>query len=88
MGDLLRASLANGSKFSEPYKATKLWLEAVAIFRRGVPLGKHRKQWKSYENCFIAQEAITWYQSQLQVAFDPAITRKQTWTLLQKFYKA
>ncbi|CAG7818858.1 unnamed protein product, partial [Allacma fusca] len=26
--------------------------------------------------------------SQLQVAFDPAITRKQTWTLLQKFYKA
>ena len=53
-----------------------------------MPLGKHRKHLKTYENCFTAQDAITWFQSQLQIAFDPSITRKQTLTLLQKFYKA
>lgn len=53
-----------------------------------MPLGKRRSYWKSYEDCFVAQDAITWFHKQLQERFERDISRKQTLQLLQKFFKS
>ncbi|CAL8088665.1 unnamed protein product [Orchesella dallaii] len=85
---MLRGNLTRSTSLREPYRATKLWLEAVAIFRKGVPLAKHRNYFKSYDDCFVAQDAIGWFHKQLQQHFDNGISRKQALQLLQKFYKS
>lgn len=60
----------------------------MKTFRNGVKLGRHRSLLRHYDNCFVAQEAITWFSSELRSKFDGTISRKQTLHLLQKFYKA
>lgn len=62
----------------------------VQIFRTGIPLKRHRRHIKTYENCFTGSEAVTWLLRTLKrnPNFDPGITKEQTIQLLNKFFKA
>ncbi|XP_021939374.1 DEP domain-containing protein 1A-like isoform X1 [Zootermopsis nevadensis] len=73
-----------------PYKATKMWNEMVETFRNGIPLKRHRRHIKVYDNCFTGQEAVNWFQSVLQnnLHLGSIVTREQTVQLLNKFLKA
>ncbi|KAJ9582988.1 hypothetical protein L9F63_022673 [Diploptera punctata] len=77
-------------KIYGPYKATKLWNEMVELFRSGIPLKKHRRHIKIYENCFTGQEAANWFQTVLKnnPSVGSSITKEQTIQLLNKFLKA
>ncbi|XP_032780298.2 DEP domain-containing protein 1B isoform X1 [Daphnia magna] len=73
-----------------PYRATRLWNEALRIFNNGVPQKRHWRQLKQYENCFTATEATNWLHSQLKENshFGPSVSKEQTQQLLCKFLKA
>jgi hypothetical protein len=62
----------------------------VETFRNGIPLKRHRRHIKVYDNCFTGQEAVNWFQSVLQNCFHRgnSVTREQTIQLLNKFLKA
>ncbi|XP_073400865.1 DEP domain-containing protein 1A [Dendrobates tinctorius] len=72
-----------------PYRATKLWNEVTKYFRAGMPLKKHRQNFKTYGNCFTASEAIDWLHHHLRnnSNFGSDVTRQQTIQLLRKFLK-
>jgi len=73
-----------------PYRATRLWNEAIRIFNNGMPRKRHWRQLKHHENCFTASEATSWLHSQLKVNlhFGPTVTKDQIQQLLCKFLKA
>ncbi|XP_076441420.1 DEP domain-containing protein 1A-like [Babylonia areolata] len=73
-----------------PYKATKLWNDAVTAFRQGVPRGKHRRFMRTAEDCFLGSTAVDWLMEYLkkQKDFGSDVTRQQTTHLLNKFYRA
>ncbi|XP_057374613.1 DEP domain-containing protein 1B-like isoform X3 [Daphnia carinata] len=73
-----------------PYRATRLWNEALRIFNNGVPQKRHWRQLKQYDNCFTATEATNWLHSQLKENshFGPSVSKEQTQQLLSKFLKA
>lgn len=73
-----------------PYRATKLWNDVIRTFRTSIPVGRHRRHMRNYENCFTATEAIDWLFSYLgkNPEFGPEVTRVQTLQLLRKFYKS
>ncbi|XP_067122366.1 DEP domain-containing protein 1A-like isoform X1 [Centruroides vittatus] len=77
-------------KRGAPYRATRMWNEVVVAFRSGMPLRKHRRHMRSFENCFSASEAVDWLHNFLRRnhSFGPDVTRQQTVQLLQKFMKA
>jgi hypothetical protein len=66
------------------------WNEMVETFQNGIPLKRHRRHIKVYDNCFTGQEAINWFQSILQnnLHLGNIVTREQTIQLLNKFLKA
>ncbi|XP_027729786.1 DEP domain-containing protein 1A isoform X2 [Vombatus ursinus] len=72
-----------------PYRATKLWNEVTTCFRAGMPLRKHRQNFKKHGNCFTACEAVDWLYELLRSNsnFGPEVTRQQTVQLLRKFLK-
>ncbi|XP_065569132.1 DEP domain-containing protein 1B-like isoform X4 [Artemia franciscana] len=76
--------------FNGPYRATRLWNEAIRTFRNGMPVSRHWRQFRSYDACFGASEAVDWLHTQLRENphFGPSVTKQQTIQLLQKFYKA
>ncbi|KAL1439424.1 hypothetical protein MTO96_010241 [Rhipicephalus appendiculatus] len=69
------------------YRATRLWNSVIRSFRDGMPKGKHRRHMRTFDNCFVASDAISWLHEHLQgdPNFGPAVTRHQTMQLLQKF---
>ncbi|XP_037527583.1 DEP domain-containing protein 1B [Rhipicephalus sanguineus] len=69
------------------YRATRLWNSVIRSFRDGMPKGKHRRHMRTFDNCFVASDAISWLHEHLQgdPNFGPAVTRHQTTQLLQKF---
>ena len=71
------------------YRATRLWNTIVRSLHDGIPLKKHRKNLRSYEDCFTANEAIEWLQRQLQQNpnFESDVSREQTLMLLQKLLR-
>ncbi|XP_024909952.1 DEP domain-containing protein 1A isoform X2 [Cynoglossus semilaevis] len=72
-----------------PYRATKLWNEVTRLFRTGMPLRKHRQNFRNYSSCFTSSAAVDWLH-QLLVSnsnFGPDVTRQQTVQLLKKFLK-
>ncbi|KAF6018784.1 DEPDC1 [Bugula neritina] len=73
-----------------PYKATKLWNDIIRIFRAGMPIGRHWKQLRPYDDCFVASEAVDWLFEVLQHRHDssPKLTRSQVLKLLQKFHRS
>ncbi|XP_041862850.1 DEP domain-containing protein 1A isoform X1 [Melanotaenia boesemani] len=72
-----------------PYRATKLWNEVTRLFRAGMPLRKHRQNFRHYASCFTASAAVDWLHQLLQnnSNFGPDVTRQQTVQLLKKFLK-
>ncbi|XP_071983473.1 DEP domain-containing protein 1A isoform X2 [Engystomops pustulosus] len=72
-----------------PYRATKLWNEVTKYFRAGMPLKRHRQNFKTYGNCFAASEAVDWLHHLLRnnSNFGSDVTRQQTIQLLRKFLK-
>ncbi|XP_077549113.1 DEP domain-containing protein 1A-like [Haemaphysalis longicornis] len=69
------------------YRATRLWNNVIRSFRNGMPNGKHRRHMRTFDNCFVASEAVSWLHEHLQgdPDFGPGVTRLQTMQLLQKF---
>ncbi|XP_075901590.1 DEP domain-containing protein 1A isoform X2 [Nelusetta ayraudi] len=72
-----------------PYRATKLWNEVTRLFRAGMPLRKHRQNFRHYASCFTASAAVDWLHELLcsNSNFGPEVTRQQTVQLLKKFLK-
>ncbi|XP_029002980.1 DEP domain-containing protein 1A isoform X3 [Betta splendens] len=72
-----------------PYRATKLWNEVTRLFRAGMPLRKHRQNFRHYSSCFTAAAAVDWLHQLLRSNnnFGPDVTRQQTVQLLKKFLK-
>uniref|UniRef100_A0A3Q3KBM7 Rho-GAP domain-containing protein n=1 Tax=Monopterus albus TaxID=43700 RepID=A0A3Q3KBM7_MONAL len=72
-----------------PYRATKLWNEVTRLFRAGMPLRKHRQNFRHYSSCFMASAAVDWLHQLLcsNSNFGPDVTRQQTVQLLKKFLK-
>ncbi|XP_026202140.1 DEP domain-containing protein 1A isoform X2 [Anabas testudineus] len=72
-----------------PYRATKLWNEVTRLFRAGMPLRKHRQNFRHHSSCFMASAAVDWLHQLLQsnINFGPDVTRQQTVQLLKKFLK-
>ncbi|XP_042863645.1 DEP domain-containing protein 1A-like isoform X3 [Penaeus japonicus] len=75
---------------SGPYRATKLWNDAVRSFYNGMPVSKHWRGLRQYERCFTASEAIDWLHNHLQSDpnFGSSVSRDQTTKLLRKFLKS
>ncbi|XP_034440128.1 DEP domain-containing protein 1A isoform X2 [Hippoglossus hippoglossus] len=72
-----------------PYRATKLWNEVTRLFRSGMPLKKHRQNFRHHASCFTASAAVDWLHQLLRSNsnFGPDVTRQQTVQLLKKFLK-
>ncbi|XP_011616948.2 DEP domain-containing protein 1A isoform X2 [Takifugu rubripes] len=72
-----------------PYRATKLWNEVTRLFRAGMPLKKHRQNFRHHASCFSATAAVDWLHQLLcnNSNFGPDVTRQQTVQLLKKFLK-
>lgn len=72
-----------------PYRATKLWNEVTRLFRAGMPLKKHRQNFRHHASCFTAAAAVDWLHQLLRnnSNFGPDVTRQQTVQLLKKFLK-
>lgn len=72
-----------------PYRATKLWNEVTRLFRAGMPLKKHRQNFRHHASCFTATAAVDWLHQLLRnnSNFGPDVTRQQTVQLLKKFLK-
>lgn len=75
---------------SGPYRATKLWNDAVRSFYNGMPVSRHWRGLRQYERCFTASEAVDWLHQHLQSNpnFSRSVSRDQTIKLLRKFVKA
>ncbi|KAF1385363.1 hypothetical protein PFLUV_G00106970 [Perca fluviatilis] len=72
-----------------PYRATKLWNEVTRLFRAGMPVRKHRQNFRHHAACFTASAAVDWMHQLLRSNnnFGPDVTRQQTVQLLKKFLK-
>lgn len=59
------------------------------MFRAGMPLRKHRQNFRHYSSCFTASAAVDWLHQLLRSNsnFGPDVTRQQTVQLLKKFLK-
>ncbi|XP_071533389.1 uncharacterized protein [Panulirus ornatus] len=81
----------NGKQsISGPYRATKLWNDAVRSFYNGMPVSRHWRGLRQYDKCFTAIEAIDWLHNHLQndPNFGNSVSRDQTIKLLRKFLKS
>uniref|UniRef100_A0A665T6E3 DEP domain containing 1a n=1 Tax=Echeneis naucrates TaxID=173247 RepID=A0A665T6E3_ECHNA len=67
----------------------QLWNEVTRLFRAGMPLRKHRQNFRHYASCFTAAAAVDWLHQLLcsNSNFGPDVTRQQTVQLLKKFLK-
>lgn len=65
------------------------WNEVTRLFRAGMPLRKHRQNFRHYSCCFTASAAVDWLHQLLcnNSNFGPEVTRQQTVQLLKKFLK-
>lgn len=65
------------------------WNEVTCLFRAGMPLRKHRQNFRNYSSCFMASAAVDWLHQLLcnNCNFGPDVTRQQTVQLLKKFLK-
>ncbi|XP_060555654.1 DEP domain-containing protein 1B-like isoform X2 [Ruditapes philippinarum] len=75
---------------SGPYRATLLWNGLIRNFRSDIPLGRHRRYMKTYDDCFVASDAVDWLHQYLKKNpnFGTDVSRAQSVQLLQKLHKA
>lgn len=61
----------------------------VRNLRSSMPVGRHRKNMRMYDDSFVASEAVDWLHQHLKMNpnFEPDVTRDQTIALLKKFQK-
>ncbi|KAL4236703.1 DEP domain-containing protein [Mactra antiquata] len=80
----------NDQTTSGPYRATLLWNGLIRTFRSDIQLGRHRRYMKTYDDCFVASEAVDWLHQYLKENpnFGADISRAQSIKLLQKLHKA
>ncbi|CAH1773460.1 unnamed protein product [Owenia fusiformis] len=73
-----------------PYRATRLWNDIIRTFRTQMPIGRHRRHMRTFDNCFVASDGVDWLHGCLvrNPNFGPEVTRSQTIQLLDKFSKA
>ncbi|KAI1278092.1 DEP domain-containing protein 1A [Halotydeus destructor] len=72
------------------FKATSLWNELVYAFCYGVPVRKHRKHLKYYDDCFLAKDSVDWIHHYLMASpyfENQEIERQQAVQLLRKFLR-
>jgi len=79
-----------GSEIKGPWRATQLWNDIITNFRSGMPVKRHRKGLKTYDNCFRSSDAVEWLHKNLQTNnnFGVQVRRDQTVQLLNKLYRA
>ena len=65
------------------------WNEVTRLFRSGMPIRKHRQNFRVHSACFMATAAVDWLHQLLcsNSNFGPDVTRQQTVQLLKKFLK-
>lgn len=82
--------MSGKKSISGPYRATKLWNDAVRSFYNGMPVARHWRGLRQYERCFTATEAVDWLHQHLQTNpnFSRTVSRDQTIKLLRKFVKS
>ena len=75
---------------SGPWRATRLWNEIIRTMRADMPTKKHKKNLRSYDNCFSSSEGIEWLHKNLKKNsnFGSDVTREQTVQLLNKLVRA
>ena len=73
-----------------PWRATRLWNSIIRTFRAEMPLKKHKKNMRTYENCFSSTEAVDFLHKHLQKNpnFGTEVSKEQTVQLLKKLYRA
>ena len=73
-----------------PWRATILWNSIVRSLHSGIPLKRHRRHMRTYDDCFTANEAIDWLHKHLKrnPNFDADVSKDQTVMLLQKLLRA
>jgi len=82
--------MENCQPITGPWRATRLWNDIIRTMRAEMPTKKHKKNLKTYENCFSSSEAIDWLHKNLQKNsnFGTDVTREQTVQLLSKLARA
>lgn len=45
---------------AEQFRATRFWHTIVTAVREELPVGRHRKGLKNFEDCFLGDEAVSW----------------------------
>lgn len=83
-------AIEKGDQLQGPWRATRLWNSIIRTFRAEMPLKKHKKNMRTYENCFSSTEAVDFLHRNLQKNpnFGPDVTKDQTIQLLKKLYRA
>ncbi|XP_052243753.1 DEP domain-containing protein 1B-like isoform X4 [Dreissena polymorpha] len=73
-----------------PYRATLLWNSLIRSFRNGIELGRHRRYMKTYDECFVASDAVEWMHQYLteNPNFGTDVSRAQAVQLLKKLHKS
>ena len=61
------------------------WNDTVRAFHNGMPVAKHWRGLRQYENCFTSAEAVDWLNGHLKSDpnFGPSVTKDQTVKLLR-----
>lgn len=88
---------AAARKRMEQFRATRTWNVIVSAVRDEMPVGRRRKGFRIYENCFTGDEAVSWTVEYLEQHRDlllasadsettckVAITREKATRFLQK----
>lgn len=83
----------NANPGKTQFKATKIWNEILQAFYLGIKLGKHRRNMKTYHDCFVATEAVNWLKNYLRQCEHfqnngNKVTRFQALNLLRKYHKS
>ncbi|XP_003742453.1 DEP domain-containing protein 1B [Galendromus occidentalis] len=78
------------SNRSEHFRATKIWNTIVSAVKQNMPLGRHRRGLKLFENCFPGSEAVSWTLDFLKnnrnlLPNGQEVTRQKVVLLMQKF---
>ncbi|OQR67986.1 DEP domain-containing protein 1A-like [Tropilaelaps mercedesae] len=82
----------------EQFRATRTWSTIVLAVRDELPVGRHRKGFRRYENCFAGDDAVSWivdyleqhkeqllYSANNKTMCEAEINRGKVTRLLQKF---
>lgn len=86
----LREMSSGGGVIDGPWRATRLWNDVVRTFHTGMPVKKHWRHMKAFDDSFTGAEAVAWLHKHLKKNpnFGSDVTKEQTVQLLQKLLKA